>query len=1086
MGEIDRLIASSLGGTQSRPLSTYIGPTGLGAADSWETWALASGTAEVPTIPVFTWIGMSTAVDLVFIVCYGYLLLRIAGVDELWSRPRFWSRGASNFAVRSVLALVTADLIEDLGHIILICSKVIPNPTWAGWLWALSALKWSALAWVLFVFIRSQPIRSSIATYASRARHALYTHRLALIVLLLLGTLSLVPLGNIFDQLPDVHRQWLDGGNTGIRHAIAATISLLIVSTIFFFIGRWRSRMEWMTYVRSTPPFRAAKTHWWMSSLVVVLVGLVASYRAYGVMEWGMLLYALPATLILVVFALTRVPWFVKMPWFKWVKNRAQSWYENRRRQLTTRSPDKKLEHLRRAEFTVRTGDVIAVLLSSVGSLSLVRAFTAPMAITAAGYSVAGADTTGAMWLFAGGIVGILALPVIGMRWVCRHTYANPRVVVTAARRITPVETPAEEPYRPTAITGSKTWLNPFLIDPSVRMRTNLTMLLIVIAISLAFLIGAALWPFEFAGFLGAAAMTICALGSWSLLIGAIVLSLQQERPPAAFEVFHFRATPVLTLLFAVPIVAGLNGGIGALHAIRSTTAETVSGGGGNSSDGLNTGLDDQIVASAWKSWTSKPPPVCHMTFPQQLPQTTPSTIPLQPAPPDVPVHMPPAAAPNTPAVEEEPGSPTSEGYVRPVLLVAAEGGGIRAAYWTGRTMEALAQKDPCVSDSVLLSSGVSGGSVGLVLSAAVGDGAKKGDISADLNDLSDSRTLSTAMAGYLGGDSIATVTGIRIPSLSNGPLAWHDRAALIEMAWESRADKLAENVSAQPVALTGTLLLNSTDSVSGCRIIVGMQTPLPTDDTPPSGHDVACDAAGNGTAAAISFQQLTGSGKCAAELRWSTAAMLSARFPFVTPAGRLPKGDGPCNSPDLVQLVDGGYADNTGLSTLADLAPEVAERIMKANTAAKGTEEEPFILPVLLYAQNSMGGDIETAGHKTADPLIALTDSRVKQTQVTSAAWIQRIVSGLENVCPPVSSACTAVQGQFRKTIPSGVVVVSPTTRPSIAPPLGWTLSGFSRANLNAAFTEQTTQSCRAESFGRLGDLFALETVRNPAEHCR
>ncbi len=264
------------------------------------------------------------------------------------------------------------------------------------------------------------------------------------------------------------------------------------------------------------------------------------------------------------------------------------------------------------------------------------------------------------------------------------------------------------------------------------------------------------------------------------------------------------------------------------------------------------------------------------------------------------------------------------------------------------------------------------------------------------------------------------------------------------------------------------------------------MQSPLPTEETQRPGQGVTCDGAGNGTAAAISFQQLTGSGNCIAKLQWSTAAMLSARFPFVTPAGRLPKGDGPCNSPDLVQLVDGGYADNTGLSTLADLAPEVAEQVFQANTLAKGTESNPFIFPVLLYAQNSTGGDIEAAGHKTADPLIALTDSRVKQTQVTSDAWIQRIVSGLENVCPQTSSDCATVQRHFRKVIPSGVVVVSPATRPSIAPPLGWTLSGLSRANLDAAFAEQTSQNCLSEPFGRLGDLFSLKMAGRPATLCR
>jgi hypothetical protein len=55
-----------------------------------------------------------------------------------------------------------------------------------------------------------------------------------------------------------------------------------------------------------------------------------------------------------------------------------------------------------------------------------------------------------------------------------------------------------------------------------------------------------------------------------------------------------------------------------------------------------------------------------------------------------------------------------------PALIVVAEGGGIRAAYWTARAMVKLAE-DACLGQSVLLSSGVSGGSVGLALTAVAG-----------------------------------------------------------------------------------------------------------------------------------------------------------------------------------------------------------------------------------------------------------------------------------------------------------------------------------------------------------------------------
>ena len=48
---------------------------------------------------------------------------------------------------------------------------------------------------------------------------------------------------------------------------------------------------------------------------------------------------------------------------------------------------------------------------------------------------------------------------------------------------------------------------------------------------------------------------------------------------------------------------------------------------------------------------------------------------------------------------------------VRPLVLVAAEGGGIRAATWTVATLAEFAADGRCAADSVFLSSGVSGGS---------------------------------------------------------------------------------------------------------------------------------------------------------------------------------------------------------------------------------------------------------------------------------------------------------------------------------------------------------------------------------------
>jgi hypothetical protein len=56
---------------------------------------------------------------------------------------------------------------------------------------------------------------------------------------------------------------------------------------------------------------------------------------------------------------------------------------------------------------------------------------------------------------------------------------------------------------------------------------------------------------------------------------------------------------------------------------------------------------------------------------------------------------------------------PTASKRPEPIILVAAEGGGIRAAYVTGITLAAIADKCPAAANRLFAISGVSGGSVG-------------------------------------------------------------------------------------------------------------------------------------------------------------------------------------------------------------------------------------------------------------------------------------------------------------------------------------------------------------------------------------
>ena len=90
---------------------------------------------------------------------------------------------------------------------------------------------------------------------------------------------------------------------------------------------------------------------------------------------------------------------------------------------------------------------------------------------------------------------------------------------------------------------------------------------------------------------------------------------------------------------------------------------------------------------------------------------------------------------------------------------------------------------------------------------------------------------------------------------------------------------------------------------------------------------------------------------QCTGQLRTVTAALLTARFPYVTPSGVVdcPGPDGVLPSGDDVttQIVDGGYAENTGVGTLLDLMPRVLADVRRHNSCVLSADPRAGSAPV-------------------------------------------------------------------------------------------------------------------------------------------
>jgi hypothetical protein len=249
-----------------------------------------------------------------------------------------------------------------------------------------------------------------------------------------------------------------------------------------------------------------------------------------------------------------------------------------------------------------------------------------------------------------------------------------------------------------------------------------------------------------------------------------------------------------------------------------------------------------------------------------------------------------------------------------PVFIVASEGGGLRAAYWTAVVLADLEDRTGqasalAFSRHLFAISAVSGGSVGAVLydvmltaqlrQSSGGAPSRRQELEQVLSEDFLSDTLGNALFPDL------LQRFLPAPILS-------DRATALEHSFEHAwamhhnpdAPQLSGafhdlwQVSSHKVPL---LFLNSTVVETGQRAI---NYPLASSCTQP-------DAA---------FADTLAVGGCiGTSLPLSTAALLSARFTYVSPAGLIDTGE--AHQPRWMRLVDGGYFDNSGAVTAQELA---------------------------------------------------------------------------------------------------------------------------------------------------------------------
>lgn len=341
-----------------------------------------------------------------------------------------------------------------------------------------------------------------------------------------------------------------------------------------------------------------------------------------------------------------------------------------------------------------------------------------------------------------------------------------------------------------------------------------------------------------------------------------------------------------------------------------------------------------------------------------------------------------------------------------PVFIVATEGGGIRAAYWTAAVLTSLQDTNPLFRRNLFAVSSVSGGSLGTMTFSAL---------------LADGGTGLHAKASHaLGADFLAPTLAAMAQSdfvQRFLPFGFPDRERALELGWEhGYQDALRTNtfsrglldLHAQHPDLP-SVFINGTMVETGDRIITSN-----------------CAIRGDGPLL-VFRNAFDGFDLLKSDLPLSATAGMSARFTYVSPAGRVGA---------LGHVVDGGYFENSGAVTAAELVLLVLQR------------KDPRLVPVvILIDYENCSPTLKT---KPVDctfdadaPFPSLTGPVDPQS---AERWANEVLSPVRALMNTRGARGSQAVGDVRTASAFGLikntVIEFRLVQRNVSMPLGWVLS--------------------------------------------
>jgi predicted acylesterase/phospholipase RssA len=408
-------------------------------------------------------------------------------------------------------------------------------------------------------------------------------------------------------------------------------------------------------------------------------------------------------------------------------------------------------------------------------------------------------------------------------------------------------------------------------------------------------------------------------------------------------------------------------------------------------------------------------------------------------------------------------GQTTKKDY--PVFVVAAEGGGIRAAYWTAAVLSNLQKefKGGHFACHLYAVSGVSGGSLGAASYVAYVANSTRNETIKCMNESGDSDIpiapstssdvtlkflendfLAPAVAGMMTSDLLSRINPLCVPSLGLMGTCLRDRAAYLEHAWEVEWDALMENTNNEnPVTFAGpfhvlwtraskdgdpknyaydvpSLFLNGTwvetgnrSVTSNLRIDTGPKQFTDLDDT---------------------LEWLD------SPIRLSTAVLNSARFTYVSPPGTVSK-DGRRR-----KIVDGGYFENSGAQT----AREITATIRKVCERNELCAENGVRIVALILTNNPKRN--ASKWRADGEQLCAIKDQGDAPEESSTANLLPEVTSPIITMFNTREARGRLAEGEFaEENEKQRTFRFALRKKEGVELPLGWYLSEEAQTEIKA-----------------------------------